>query len=131
MFFTGCLCITGSYSVSLPLSGGAYWDLLRPTSEIFAIPPRAPEVAVPSDQWNGGVLSVPFARTSTRQARACSVVGPSVWNGLSLALRLLPGFHSFINSLINSFILETYVAPLQDTTTQRRSQSSHGQRRRT
>jgi len=28
--------------------------MLRPTSEIFAIPPWAPEVAVPSDQWNGG-----------------------------------------------------------------------------
>src|SRR6218665_1576290 len=30
-----------------------------------------------------------------------------------------------------SFILETYIAPLQGTTTQRRSQPSHGQRRRT
>ena len=28
-----------------------------------------------------GLLSVPFARTSTTQARAFSVVGPSVWNG--------------------------------------------------
>src|SRR6218665_1224960 len=34
-------------------SGGVFWALLRPTSEIFAIPPWAPEVAVPSDQWNG------------------------------------------------------------------------------
>src|SRR6218665_2489044 len=33
---------------------GAFWALLRPTSEIFAIPPWALEVAVPSDQWNGG-----------------------------------------------------------------------------
>src|SRR6218665_743 len=32
---------------------------------------------------------------------------------------------------IHSFILETYIAPLQETTTQRRSQSSHGQKRRT
>src|SRR6218665_870822 len=31
----------------------------------------------------------------------------------------------------NSFILETYIAPLQETTTQRRSQPSHGQKRRT
>src|SRR6218665_1647909 len=29
-----------------------------------------------------GLLFVPFARTSTTQARAFSVVGPSVWNGL-------------------------------------------------
>jgi len=33
-------------------------------------------------------------------------------------------------SFINSFILETYIAPLQETTTQRRSQPSHGQKRR-
>src|SRR6218665_309854 len=32
---------------------------------------------------------------------------------------------------IHSFILETYIAPLQETTTQRCSQPSHGQRRRT
>src|SRR6218665_401714 len=32
---------------------------------------------------------------------------------------------------IHSFILKTYIAPLQETTTQRRSQPSHGQKRRT
>ena len=32
---------------------------------------------------------------------------------------------------IHSFIPETYIAPLQDTTTQRHSQPSHGQRRKT
>ena len=31
---------------------------------------------------------------------------------------------------LHSFIMETYIAPLQDITTQRCSQSSHGQRRR-
>ena len=36
------------------------------------------------------VLSVPFARTTTMQRRAFSVVGPVVWNGLPLELRLLP-----------------------------------------
>src|SRR6218665_2922868 len=36
-----------------------------------------------------------------------------------------------IHSFIHSFILETYIAPLQESTTQRRSQPSHGQRRRT
>src|SRR6218665_3893097 len=93
MFFTGCLSITGSYSVSLLWSGGAYWALLRPTSEIFAIQPRVPEVAVPSDQWYG-VLFVPFAFTSICQA-------PLFWNGLPLALQLLPRVHSdaFYSSL--------------------------------
>src|SRR6218665_323727 len=38
-----------------------------------------------------GVLFVPFARTLTRQTRSFSLVGPSVWNGLPLTLRLLPG----------------------------------------
>src|SRR6218665_926344 len=37
-----------------------------------------------------GLLFVPFARTSTTQARALSVVGPSVWNGLPLSQRSLP-----------------------------------------
>src|SRR6218665_558779 len=52
---------------------------------IFAVPPRVPDVAAPSSQWNGGVLSVSFARTSTRQTRALLMVGSSVWNGLPLA----------------------------------------------
>src|SRR5678816_3202840 len=34
-----------------------------------------------------GDLSVPFARTSTMQHRAFSVVGPSIWNGLPLYYR--------------------------------------------
>ena len=37
-----------------------------------------------------GLLRVPFARTSTRQKRAFAVVGPSIWNGLSLSIRSLP-----------------------------------------
>src|SRR6218665_1082738 len=36
------------------------------------------------------LLFVPFACTSTTLARAFSVVGPSVWNGLPLSQRLLP-----------------------------------------
>jgi len=47
---------------------------------------------------------VSFARTSTHQIRAFSVVEPSVqtaWNGIPLALRLLPGVYSdaFYSSL--------------------------------
>ena len=37
-----------------------------------------------------GFLSVPYARTTTMQGRAFSVVGPAVWNGLPLELRLFP-----------------------------------------
>src|SRR6218665_3113990 len=39
-----------------------------------------------------GLLFVPFARTSTTQARAFSVVGPFLWNGLLLRKGLPPGF---------------------------------------
>src|SRR6218665_1559976 len=93
MFFTGCLYITALYSVSLPWSGGAYWALLRPTSMIFAIPSRAPEVTVPSDQWN--VLSLlpvlqPVRLVHSRRQALClewTSIGP-------LALRLLPRVHS-------------------------------------
>src|SRR6218665_1578094 len=48
-----------------------------------------------------GLLFVPFPHTSTAQARAFSVVGPSVWNGLPLAQRLLPRilFHTGYSSL--------------------------------
>jgi len=56
---------------------------------IFAVSPRAPEVAVHSAHWNRGLLFVPIARIYTTAVRAFSVVGSSVWNGLPLALRLL------------------------------------------
>src|SRR6218665_881285 len=35
------------------------------------------------------------------------------------------------SQFIHSFVLETYIAPLQETTTQRRSQPSHGHKRKT
>src|SRR6218665_3412394 len=37
-----------------------------------------------------GLLLVPSAHTATMQNRAFSVVGPSLWSGVSLALRLFP-----------------------------------------
>ena len=39
-------------------------------------------------------IFVPVANTSTRQTHAFLVVVPSVWNGLLLAMRLLPRVHS-------------------------------------
>src|SRR6218665_986568 len=92
MYSTGCPTSSRSYSVLVPWSGGVSSVLLRPTSEIFAVPPRAPEVAVNSAHWNRDyslfLLLVP--PHSTTQAHAFSVGGPSVWNGLPLAQRLLP-----------------------------------------
>ena len=52
MYSTACLSSSGSYSVLVPWSGGVSWVLLQPTSEIIAVPPRAPEVAVHSAHRN-------------------------------------------------------------------------------
>src|SRR5688572_9727860 len=41
-----------------------------------------------------GLLLVAFAKTSTVQNCAFSVVGPSTWNGLPLELRLFPRTYS-------------------------------------
>ena len=46
-----------------------------------------------------GVLLVPFARTATMQNRAFSVVGPKIWNGLPVELRLHPGSLPFLTKL--------------------------------
>src|SRR6218665_3268346 len=54
MYTTGCPSSSESCSVLVPFSGGVSWVLLRPTSEIFALPPRAPEVAVHAAHWNRG-----------------------------------------------------------------------------
>jgi len=50
---SGYLSSTGSYSVSLPWSGHAFWTLRRPASEILATSLWTSEVAVSFDQWNG------------------------------------------------------------------------------
>src|SRR6218665_1663149 len=57
MYSTGCPSISGSLywiGVLVPWSGGVSWVLLRPTSEIFAVPPPAPEIAVHSAHQNRG-----------------------------------------------------------------------------
>src|SRR6218665_2767933 len=52
-----------------------------------------------------GDFLVPSARTATRQKRAFSIVGPSVWNGLPSALRSLPrdlssSFYKLLKTLL-------------------------------
>src|SRR6218665_1802984 len=83
---------SGSCSVLVPFSGGVSWVLLRPTSEIFALPPWAPEVAVHSAHRNRGYSLFLFLVPPQPRPVQCafSVVGPSVWNGLPLSQRLLP-----------------------------------------
>src|SRR6218665_2832963 len=60
MYSTSCPSSSGSYSVLVPWSGGVSWVLLRPTSEIFAVPPRAPEVAVHFAHRNRGYSLFPL-----------------------------------------------------------------------
>src|SRR6218665_2816005 len=76
-------------------------DLCRPTPGI-----RGRTSLRSSEQ---GVLFVPLARTctSTTQARAFSVVGPSVWNWLHLSQRFFPRilcdtFYSSLKTLLFS-----------------------------
>ena len=65
-------------------------DLAAAYMRVFCCP--TPGARGCSFLLNGtGVLFVPFARASTNQTLAFSVVDPSVCNGLPLALRLLPG----------------------------------------
>src|SRR6218665_2418481 len=52
MYSTGCPSSSGLCSVLVPWSGGVSWVLLQPTSEIFAVQPQAPEVAVHSAHRN-------------------------------------------------------------------------------
>src|SRR6218665_1342098 len=88
MFSTGYLSITGSHSVALVwrcrlgLAPAYLRDLCYPTLGIRG------RSSLRSTKR--GVLFVPFVCTSTRQVHEFSVVGTSVWNGLPLALRLLP-----------------------------------------
>ena len=54
MYFTGCPSSSELYSVLVPWSEGVSWVLRQPTSDIFAVPLQAPEVAVHSAHWNRG-----------------------------------------------------------------------------
>ena len=90
MYSTGYLSSSGL----LPWSGGVSWALLWciPARSLLSHPGNQKSQLPP---LNGtGLLFVPLASSCTMQTRAFSVVGPSVWNGLPLALRLLPKVHS-------------------------------------
>src|SRR6218665_1967069 len=110
MYSTGCPSSSGSYSVLVPWSGGVSWVLLRPTSEIFAIPPRAPEVAVHSDHRNRGyslflLLVHPHPRPVHSRWLVPLCGGWSLW--LPLSQRLLPRilsdtFYSSLKTLLFS-----------------------------
>jgi len=57
-------------------------DLCRPVSDL------ASRRALRSSAC--GELLVPWARSALKQRQAFSVIGPSIWNELTLKLRLLP-----------------------------------------
>ena len=85
MYSTCCPSSSKSYSVLVSWSGGVSWVYLR---DLCC---HTPDTRGRSSlrSLEQGLLFVSFARTSTTQARAFSLVGPSVYNGLLLAQRLL------------------------------------------
>ena len=96
------VCMNCAYVNCTPLAAPPAADYIPywcPGLEVYpgscsSLPPRSllphPGTRGRSSLRSLEPLFVPFARTSTTQARAFSVVGPSVWNGLPLVQWLLP-----------------------------------------
>src|SRR6218665_3481241 len=82
-----------------------------------SVPPWAPEVVAPSAQWNAGSSISLLPGLPQLQSRELSVVAPSVWNGLPLAQRFLPGFiltHSTLASKLLVLAVQRSGAFLSD-----------------
>src|SRR6218665_2413698 len=101
MYSTGCPSSSGSYSVLVPWSGGVSWVLLRPTPEIFAIPPRAPEVAVHSDHQNRGYsLFLLLVHPQPRPVHSWWLV-PLCGMGFRCRKDCSPGFFLTLSTLVS------------------------------
>src|SRR6218665_3002211 len=80
------------FRILVPWSGGVSWVLLRPTSEIFAVPPLAPEVAVHSAHRNRGYyLFLLLVPPQPRPVQSRWFL-PFVWNELPCRKDCSPGF---------------------------------------
>src|SRR5688572_1848270 len=93
MSFTGSLFLSASPTELLHLYGGAFLVVLHPTCLILvdlSLTSQLVDLCV----LQKGELLVPRAHTTIRQRRAFSIVGPSIWNGLPLDLRLMPRLDS-------------------------------------
>ena len=70
------------------------WRCLLDLAPPYLREPCCPLLSAMSSQslrsYQQGILLVAFARTSTKQSRAFSVVDPSIWNGLPSELRIFP-----------------------------------------
>src|SRR6218665_3372319 len=107
---TSCPSSSGLSSVLEPWSGGVSWVLLGPTSEIFAVPLRAPEVAVHSAHWNRGyslfLLLIPL---QPRPVHSRWLAALTAWNGLLWRNDCSPGFfltHSTLASKLFSLAVQ-------------------------
>src|SRR6218665_1084602 len=100
MYSTGCPSSSGSCSVLVPWSGGVSWVLLRPTSEIFAIPPRAPEDAVHSDHPNRVILFLLLVHPQPRPVHSRWLV-PLCGMGFRCRKDCSPGFFLTHSTLVS------------------------------
>src|SRR6218665_3804529 len=87
MFFTGSLLSSGSHRIA-----SLVWCCLVGFALVYlrelCCPPLSAMISRSLRSSQQGLLLVPLARTSTKQIRAFSVVGPSTWNGLPPELRI-------------------------------------------
>src|SRR6218665_828659 len=139
LLLTSVICLSVSIYVEMSVLLYAYTSAscqFSNSAELLYVGNRALFIAVsvfitvcPSD-----IMSL-FLRLGLSGSLCISVpLSVSLYVALSvyLSVCLSPCVCSvFLDSCIHSFILKTYIAPLQETTTQRRSQPSHGQKRRT
>src|SRR6218665_1114128 len=115
-----------------------YTELNNPKSVEGCYPaPSFPPQQPGPPQQQMIVVQHPVAPTFVYQPHPVSMTGAIVlscvvfwcFGWLFGAIAFILASKSIIHSFIRSFVLETYIAPLQETTTQRRSQPSHGQKK--
>ena len=94
-------CTTLASIGFLHWSGAAWRASLPYTCGNFAVPPLVSSGDLPSDRpIKPKSFLVPRSRTTIKQRRSFSAAGPSTWNGLPVALRLVPRGHTttfFVN----------------------------------
>src|SRR6218665_2621646 len=89
MFYAGSLLSSGFHNYRIV---SMVWRCLLGLAPLYlrelCCPLQSAMSSRPLCSSQQGLLLVPFGRTSAKQSRAFSVVGPSIWNGLPSQLRI-------------------------------------------